>query len=53
MNTIILIAIAIYLIGMLAIGVKYADNKTSEDFYLGGRKLGPIVPRPRIWARTC
>ena len=43
MNTIILIAIAIYLIGMLAIGFKYSNNKTSEDFYLGGRKLGPIV----------
>ena len=24
-------------------GIKYANNKTSEDFYLGGRKLGPIV----------
>ena len=43
MNTIILIAIAIYLVGMLAIGFKYSNNKTSEDFYLGGRKLGPIV----------
>ena len=43
MNTIILIAIVIYLVGMLAIGFKYANNKTSEDFYLGGRKLGPIV----------
>ena len=39
MNTIILIAIVIYLVGMLAIGFKYANNKTSEDFYLGGRKL--------------
>ena len=43
MNTIILLAIAVYLIGMLAIGFKYSNNKTSEDFYLGGRKLGPIV----------
>ncbi len=43
MNTVILIAIAAYLIGMLAIGFRYAHNKTSEDFYLGGRKLGPIV----------
>ena len=43
MNTIILIAIAVYLVGMLAIGFKYSNNKTSEDFYLGGRKLGPIV----------
>ncbi len=42
-NALILVAIAVYLIGMLAIGFKYANNKTSEDFYLGGRKLGPIV----------
>ena len=39
----ILIAIVIYLIGMLFIGVKYASNKNAEDFFLGGRKLGPIV----------
>ena len=39
----ILLAIIAYLVGMLAIGFKYANNKTSEDFYLGGRKLGPIV----------
>ena len=39
----ILIAIIVYLVGMLAIGIKYANNKTAEDFYLGGRKLGPIV----------
>ena len=44
MNTIILIAIAVYLVGMLAIGAAYSKrNKTSSDFYLGGRKLGPIV----------
>ena len=43
-NTIcILLAIIVYLVGMLAIGIKYSNNKTSEDFYLGGRKLGPIV----------
>ena len=39
----ILLAVIVYLVGMLAIGIKYANNKTSEDFYLGGRKLGPIV----------
>ncbi len=39
----ILIAVVVYLVGMLAIGFRYSDNKTSEDFYLGGRKLGPIV----------
>ena len=42
-NVIILIVVAIYLAGMLAIGFKYSKNSTSEDFYLGGRKLGPIV----------
>lgn len=39
----ILIAIIVYLAGMLFIGMKYSKNETSEDFYLGGRKLGPIV----------
>ena len=39
----ILIAVVVYLIGMLLIGFKYSNNQTSEDFYLGGRKLGPIV----------
>ena len=43
-TTIVMIAIAVYLIGMLAIGAMYSKrNKTSSDFYLGGRKLGPIV----------
>ena len=28
---------------MLLIGFKYSTNNTSEDFYLGSRKLGPIV----------
>ena len=39
----ILISVVIYLIGMMIIGFTYSHNKTSEDFYLGGRKLGPIV----------
>ena len=39
----ILVAVVVYLLGMLAIGFKYANNSSSEDFYLGGRKLGPIV----------
>ena len=39
----ILIAIIVYLLGMLYIGVRYSKNRNSEDFYLGGRKLGPIV----------
>ncbi len=40
----VLIAIVVYLIGMLIIGAVYSKgNNTSGDFYLGGRKLGPVV----------
>ena len=40
----IMIAIVVYLVGMLSIGAAYSKrNKTSSDFYLGGRKLGPVV----------
>ena len=40
----IILAIAVYLIGMLTIGAVYSRrNKTASDFYLGGRKLGPVV----------
>lgn len=40
----ILVAIVVYLVGMLAIGGVYSKgNNSSGDFYLGGRKLGPIV----------
>lgn len=39
----ILVSVVVYLVGMLMIGIVYSNNKTSEDFYLGGRKLGPIV----------
>ena len=45
-NTIIglLTVIFIYLIAMVLIGVYFsAKNKDVSDFYLGGRKLGPIV----------
>ena len=42
-SVLILVAVIIYLIGMMYIGFRYSNNKTSEDFYLGGRKLGPIV----------
>lgn len=39
-----LIAIILYLIGMLLVGAYYSKkNKNSTDFYLGGRKLGPLV----------
>lgn len=40
----ILITIVIYLIGMLGIGFYFArKNESASDFYLGGRKLGPLV----------
>ena len=40
----LLTVIVIYLIAMVAIGVYFsAKNKDVSDFYLGGRKLGPIV----------
>ncbi len=44
-NQIIIIAtIAIYLIGMIVIGIMFSKKtSTSEDFYLGGRKMGPLV----------
>ena len=37
-------AIVLYLVGMLLVGAYYSKkNKNSTDFYLGGRKLGPLV----------
>ena len=40
----ILIVMIVYLAGMMLIGVKVSNrNKTAGDFYLGGRKLGPLV----------
>ena len=40
----ILVTIAVYLLGMVTIGAKFAKkNKSTSDFYLGGRKLGPFV----------
>ena len=42
--TVIFIAILIYLLGMIGIGIwSSRKNKSSDDFYLGGRKLGPFV----------
>lgn len=39
-----LTAILVYLAGMILIGFwKTKQNKTSDDFYLGGRRLGPLV----------
>ena len=41
---IILAAIVVYMIIMLTIGFSVADkSKTSSDFFLGGRTLGPLV----------
>lgn len=43
-NVCILGTIAVYLVGMLIIGFRCArKNESSADFYLGGRKLGPLV----------
>jgi sodium/proline symporter len=40
----IIAAIAVYLVAMLVIGVYYSKkNASSDDFYLGGRQLGPLV----------
>lgn len=40
----ILIAITVYLLIVIGIGINYSlKNKTTDDFYLGGRKLGPFV----------
>lgn len=43
-NICISISILVYLIGMVVIGaICSKQNRTSDDFYLGGRKLGPFV----------
>ena len=40
----ILGAIVAYLLLMLGVGIYYSKkNSTVDDFYLGGRKLGPLV----------
>lgn len=40
----IIVAIVLYLAVMVAIGAAYSKrNKSTDDFYLGGRKLGPLV----------
>lgn len=41
----ILLAIVVYLIGMVGIGVYFSreGSSSSNDFYLGGRRLGPVV----------
>jgi len=43
-NIVIMIAIGVYLAMMVVIGALFSKkNKNTDDFYLGGRKLGPIV----------
>ncbi|MCD8215543.1 MAG: sodium/proline symporter [Clostridiales bacterium] len=40
----VLVIIILYLFMMLVIGYRYSKtNKSIDDFYLGGRKLGPFV----------
>ena len=43
-SVLMLFAILAYLVVVVGIGVVLAKrNQTTEDFYLGGRKLGPFV----------
>ena len=43
-DIIIMVSIVVYLLVVVAIGIQYSKkNKSSDDFYLGGRKLGPFV----------
>ena len=43
-NFFIMLAIVVYLAIMLVIGFVYSKrNNSTEDFYLGGRKMGPLV----------
>lgn len=40
----IIATIAVYLMVMVAVGAYYSrKNKSTDDFYLGGRRLGPLV----------
>jgi len=43
-NLIFMLTIAVYLIVTMAVGVYFSNqNKNTDDFYLGGRRLGPFV----------
>ena len=43
-DIIMLVTIAVYLVAMVVIGALFSKkNKSTADFYLGGRKLGPFV----------
>ena len=40
----IIVTIVVYLAAMLLVGFAYSKtNNDSDDFYLGGRKMGPLV----------
>ena len=40
----VIATVVVYLVAMVIIGAFYSKkNKSSDDFYLGGRKLGPLV----------
>lgn len=44
MTTLVYCIIAVYLIGMILIGFRFARESSSvEGYFLGGRKLGPLV----------
>ena len=44
-----MIAIIVYLIGMIYIGFRCSKkNNSTDDFYLGGRKLGPFVTAMKL-----
>ncbi|MBQ9823512.1 MAG: sodium/proline symporter [Solobacterium sp.] len=39
-----LLAIGIYLLGMISVGIRFSKkNENTDDFFIGGRKLGPFV----------
>ena len=41
---VLMLVMFVYLFGMIFIGMLFSkQNETSSDFYLGGRKLGPLV----------
>ena len=43
-NLCIIVTIVVYLAAMLLVGFAYSkSNNDSTDFYLGGRKMGPLV----------
>ena len=43
-DVLMLITIALYMSVMVIIGIYFTKkNTSSDDFYLGGRKLGPFV----------